>query len=258
MGEVGSAVALVVNGEQIALEEVLSGAKFNGRMQFLEDAVDAAIVRQEAAQQGIEVTAEELQDAADRFRAERSLHSAAATGAWLEQRHLALEEWQQSLAQVVLAAKLRRALVEERVEAHFAQHCLSYEWVELSQLVVKEESVARELRLQIAEEEADFHALARRYSEDEATRKLGGYCGTIRRGTLPGAEQAAVFGAAPGSVVGPFPFREGWRLYRVESHHPAVLDDETRRQVADELFREWLAERRRRSEVEMPLLESAA
>src|SRR5436309_614374 len=76
--------------------------------------------------------------------------------------------------------------------------------------------LARELLLQITEEGADFHAAARRFSCDPDTRKLGGYAGWARRGSLPPAERAAAFAAAPGAPIGPFRTREGWLLYMVE------------------------------------------
>lgn len=255
MEQLGEAPALVVDGETLTLRQVLTDASLAGRLEWVRQAIDAELIRQEAEARGLEASCEELQSAADRFREERGLHTSAQTYAWLAEKGLSRADWSQFLEQEVLEQKLHHLIAGAQVEAHFAQHPLAYQRVELSQILVAEEDVARELFLQISDEDAEFHTLARRYSQDEATRKLGGYLGEVRRGELPAAAQAAVFGNLPGSVVGPFRFRDGWRLYLVEEHHPVVLDESLRTQITDELFAAWLAERRREVPVEKPLLE---
>ena len=80
-------VALEVNGEAITLPEVLSAAQFRGQLGFLQSIADTALIRQAAAQQGIEVSDEELQAAADQFRTKHELHKAAELLKWLADRH---------------------------------------------------------------------------------------------------------------------------------------------------------------------------
>jgi parvulin-like peptidyl-prolyl isomerase len=255
VSEIAEFTALQVNGEEISLGSLLRQAKFAGRLEWVQAAVDAALVRQEAAERGITVSAEELQQAADRYRTERSLADSAATHAWLAARHLTVDDWVESLEEELLAAKVRVAVAGGRVEQHFAQHLLTFEWAVISHILVEEEGLAWELMAQIEDDDADFYALARRYSRDAATRHLGGYMGRIRREDLPAALRAAVFGAKPGEAVGPVQTRQGWRLARVEERHPPVLDDAIREQIAAQLWEEWLAARRKNSEIRRPLLE---
>lgn len=255
MAGVGDEPGIVVNGEVVTVAEVLAGAKFAGDLGFVRKARDAALIRQEAEQRGIEVSAEEIQESANAFRAARSLHGSRETLAWLSANYLSVEEWEEGLEQELLTRHVRDAVVGKRIEEYFAQHLLSHEGVELSQLLVRDEDLASELALQIAEEGADFHALARRHSLDRDTRRAGGYRGMARRGELPPAAQAAVFGAAEGEVVGPFRAREGWWLLKVEKLHPAVLDGALRERLAEELFEEWLGVRREQAEIQIPLLE---
>lgn len=248
-------VALVVNGEAVGLAVVLRLAKFAGKLEFLRDSIDAALVRQAAARMGLEATGDELQQAADDFRAARELYDAEATERWLAAHRLSYEDWELLLEHEVVARKLREKLTASRVEQHFAEHRLTLDAAAVSQIVAGGEDLARELRAQIVEDGADFHALARQHSTDEATRPAGGYAGLVRRTELEAAVESAVFGAQPGKVVGPFKTDAGWCLFKVEALHPAKLDEQMRAAVKARLFDEWLQEQRRKAKVSTPLLE---
>ena len=246
--------ALIVNGEIVTLGWVLGYAKFREELTLVDRACDAALIRQAAGERHLEVTPEELQQAADAFRRARGLHGVVQIQNWLAARSLSLEEWEAGLQADLLARKVRNAVAGRQVDRHFAQRILSYAGVELSQLLVGDEDLARELNVQLREEGADFHALARRHSRHEATRSAGGYRGLARRGELAASAQAAVFGASEGEVVGPFRTREGWWLYKVEKHRPAVLDEKLREHIGDELFEAWLSARRQEAEIRLPIL----
>ena len=156
----------------------------------------------------------------------------------------------------IIAHKLRDALTASRVEQHFAEQRLSFDSATISRLVSKEEGIARELRAQIVDDAADFHSLAREHSID-ASRLAGGYVGQVRRSDLEAVVEAAIFSAKPGKVIGPIKTDDGWELIKVESLHPAVLDDSLREEIKSLLFREWLNERRRNTRISIPLLESS-
>jgi putative peptide maturation system protein len=248
-------IVLEVNDEAFNLAEVLAAAQARGQLAFVQTVIDAALIRQAAAQQSIEVSEEELQTAADEFRARHELHKAADLMRWLVAQHLTLAAWETWLEDELLTHKLRVQVSEGQVELHFAQHKLAFESAHIARLVVADESLARELRAQIVEEEADFYALARCHSLDAATRLASGYAGLVRRGDLNSTMEAAVFGARAGAVVGPFKTATGWELIKVQTRQPARLDDATRAQIADALFAEWLAERRRKARIHVPLLD---
>ena len=248
-------VALEVNGEAITLPEVLSAAQFRGQLGFLQASADMALIRQAAAQQGVEVADEELQAAADQFRTKHELHKAADLLRWLANRHLTLAAWESCLEEEILTEKLRTKLTEGKVEQHFAQNKLSFDAATISRIVVANESLAKELRSQINEEDADFYALARQHSLAAATRPASGYAGVVRRDDLISTLEAAIFGAVVGAVVGPFKTEAGWELVKVEGRQLAQLDEATHAQIVAIIFTEWLDERRRKARITMPLFD---
>jgi len=250
-------IALEVNGQRVSLSEVLRLAKFSGKLQFLQDAVDAALIRQAAAQQGVEVSGPELQQTADTFRVARELHDVEATERWLADHYLTFEGWESMLEDELLASKLRDQLAAGHVEQVFAHEKLSFDSAVVSRIVVTDEGVARELRAQVVDDESDFHLLARTYSRDEATRPAGGYVGLVWRSELEAAVESAIFGAYDGKVVGPLKTDEGWVLFKVETIHRATLDEATRGLIKSRIFKEWLSERRRKASITIPLLEEA-
>jgi len=251
-------IALEINGETISLQEVLRFAKWRGQSTFIKEAADAALVRQAAVERGIKVSDDEFQQVADAFRTERDLYDVEATEEWLAANYLSYQEWEALLEDEITRRKLREDLTNGRVEKYFAEQRLSFDAATISRLVIKEEGVARELRAQIVEDGADFHTLAREYSVDLQTRPAGGYSGLIRRSEMEANMEAAVFGAQPGKTVGPIKTYEGWELVKVEALHPARLDDAMRENIKSVLFNEWLAARRLKAKISMPLLEPEA
>lgn len=250
----GEQVALEVDGEAVSIADVVRLAKFSGQLGFLQDAIDAALIRQAAEQEEIEVSVEELQQSADDFRLARDLHDAATTERWLAAHHLTYEDWELMLEGEIITRKLRDKLTAGLVEQHFAEQKLTFDSAAVSRIIAPDEDLARELRAQIVDDGADFHALARQYSKDDATRPAGGYVGLMRRAEMETAVEPAIFGASPGKVVGPFKTDAGWSLFKVEAIHRATLDEGTRESIKTRIFNEWLSERRRKASISAPLL----
>ena len=186
---------------------------------------------------------------------QRSSSRPQATENWLAEKHLTFEAWESLLEQSLIRQKLRETLTAGKVEQHFVENRLAFDSASISRLIVNDEGVARELRAQIVEEGADFHSLARSFSMDEATKLAGGYVGLVTRAGLEAAVEAAIFGAQPGKIIGPVKTDEGWQLIKLESLHPATLDDTLRETLKAQLFDEWLSERRRKAQISIPLLE---
>ena len=195
----GQSTALQVNGEEISLADVIHSAAWRGQLQFLETAADNALIRSEAAQRGLQASDEELQEAADEFRAARRLYEAEDLEKWLIANHFSVEDWERLLEEDILIRKVRDAVTEREVEQYFAENKLSFDAATISQIVVGAEEVAKELIIQISDEGADFHKLARRHSMDDATRPASGYVGPVRRKTCPPTRRPRF--SAPGPVT---------------------------------------------------------
>ncbi|MDE2799792.1 MAG: peptidylprolyl isomerase [Gemmatimonadota bacterium] len=117
-----------------------------------------------------------------------------------------------------------------------------------------DEGVAEELCLQVKEEGADFYTLARRYSQDEATRPAGGYLGRRRRRDLSQGVAPLVFAASEGEVVGPVKVEKGYALYYVQKRCPAVLDETTCEKIRKKLFESYLQREMKRAEITFPFV----
>ena len=248
-------IAIEVNGESVSLPQLLRFAKADNESRFIRNAADAVLVRQAAVAAGIGVTDEEIQQAADSFRAQRELCDQKRTSRWLARHYLSQAEWESLLEDEIIRLKLRDVVTAGRVEKYFAEQRLSFDAATISRLVVKEESVARELRAQIVEDDADFYSLARKHSIDLSTRPAGGYAGLLRRSEMEAAMEAAVFGAQAGKTVGPIKSYSGWQLLKIEAIHLATLDDSLRETIKSLLFEEWLTAKRLKANVSIPLFE---
>jgi parvulin-like peptidyl-prolyl isomerase len=255
MGSLDNFIAIEINRESVSLRQLWRLAKWGHDSRFIRNTVDRILIRQAALEAGIIATDEEVQCAADSFRTKRELYDEKTTERWLARNYLSHEEWKALLEDEVLRLKLRDILTKGKVEKHFAEQRLSFDAATISRIVVKDENVARELRAQIVEDDADFYSLARRYSIDSVTRPAGGYSGIVRRTDMEPKMEAAVFGSQPGKTVGPIKTYAGWQLVKVELIHVATLDDSLHETIKSLLFEEWLAGERRKAKISIPLFE---
>ena len=248
-------IAVVISGECVTLRQLIRFAKWGNGPGFIARATDAVLIRQAALEAGIEVTDQEVQQAADAFRTKRDLYDEKRTDRWLARHYLSHSEWEIFLEDEIVRSKLRDQLTKHKVEKYFAEQRLSFDSATISRLVVKDENVAKELLAQIVEDDADFYSLARKYSIDSLTRPAGGYAGVVRRTEMESTMEAAVFGTIPGKTVGPIKTYAGWQLIKLEAVHPASLDDSLRENIKTLLFEDWLAGQRLKAKISIPLFE---
>ncbi|MBI1918272.1 MAG: peptidylprolyl isomerase [Planctomycetes bacterium] len=256
MSDLPSIVAVTVDDQPVSLRDVLHAWKVAGHLErLLEQAVQDRLIAEAARAEGVVVTDVELQTAADAFRKTRGLHKASDTEAWLAERRLGVEDFQTLVERPLLRRKLAEHLTRGQVERYFAENRSQFDRARLSQIVVGREGIASELMAQITEDGADFAALARKHSLDSASAPAGGSLGVVDRKKLSPSVEAAVFGARPGDVVGPFKTAQGFHVIKVEEILPAQLDDKTTEAIRDRLFEDWLRQRQRRARVQTPLLD---
>lgn len=247
--------AIRINGETIGLSELLARARARGQTRFVDEAINVALLKDAAHQLDIAVSKEEAQGAANAFREKHQLLKAEDAMRWLNEKGLTVNDWQNMLEEDVLIAKFKTARFESKVPTFFAEHKLDFDRATIGRIIATNESLANELVLQIREEGAVFEDVARKHSIDPLTREVGGYFGKVRRKDLVAAASSAVFGGSAGSVHGPFKVGKEWHIFRTISLHPATLDHETREQIKDRMFNDWLADTRKKAHIELPLFE---
>lgn len=248
--------AAKVNGETLSLRALVTRARARNQTQFVEDSITAALVRDAANQLGIEVTKNDVQQAANEFRERNGLVKADDAIRWLNERGLTVQDWQEVLQEDVLLAKFKKARFGPKVPSYFAEHKLEFDCATIARIVVSSEGLASEILLQLREEGAVFEDMARKYSTDRQTKDHGGYVGRVTRKDLGSIASSAVFGAKAGAFQGPFKVGKEFHVIRVIDLQPAVLDEETRLAVENKMFASWLADARKKANVEIPLFDA--
>jgi hypothetical protein len=104
---------------------------------LLRTLVDTCLIEELFAQEPVELSAAQLQAAADAFRRSRGLHTAAATRAWLDERGLTEERFATMIKELARMALLRRRVVGDRVAEAVAARAaeldvLQVAWVEVA------------------------------------------------------------------------------------------------------------------------------
>ena len=224
-------------GVSLSLGQLLQTLHAHGRLRPLAvEALAGRLVQQEARQAGLSVTAEELQAAADAFRRAHGLHTAAATRSWLDGQGLTVGDFETGLEEGLLAARLKQHQTTARADESFAARRTDFERLQVAQVLVGRDDLARELASQVRDEGRDLEEVARAHGLPVARHLLF-------RKDLGGPLAGPLASAGAGELVGPLATPEGFALVVVEERRPAELDAATRQRIQDELFDAWLAGR---------------
>jgi parvulin-like peptidyl-prolyl isomerase len=224
---------------------------------FLAATMNNLLLRQYAEKNNIRNTDQELQLAADELRYSRSLEAIEAVHQWMRETHQTVLSVQEGIDSMLIRNKVRNAIPDSEVQAYYAEHQLEFETVTLYSIRVDSESKAKELLSQINEEGANFHVLAMEHSQDEDTRRVGGYVGMLSRAQVTGAVEAAVFKAKPGAVIGPVKTDHGWNLFKVAAvNKPSAAD--VAPQIRLTLMEQLTAKLAAEATVEYPVFNDAA
>ncbi|TMV48651.1 hypothetical protein FE783_16485 [Paenibacillus mesophilus] len=246
-------VALQIDDQSFSLETVLRSSVLRGSFGAIDDYISAALVASYAEVNGIAAGQEEIQEAVDDWRVENGLYLASEVANWLAERALSMADLAEFARMKALKERVRHHVATGKVERYFTEHRPRFEAVALSQIVVGERGLARELRFKTLEGEP-FYVLARTYSIDESSRLAGGHIGRKERAQLPKAIEAQAFGAVPGTITGPLEIDKKFYVIKVEEVYPAELNGDTRARIERIVFDEWLAARRKVANVRKPPL----
>jgi parvulin-like peptidyl-prolyl isomerase len=206
------------------------------------------IIRTHSKERGIQVADSEIQAEADCMRREQHLESVQKTQAWLQERMITADEWEDSIRNRLISQKLADAMFGEAAIRQFNQRKLDYEKISLYKIMVSDGSLAQELAYQIEEKEISFFEAAHHYDIQPERRHCCGYEGEVSRWTLPPDIAASVFAAPVQTVIGPFVIGEDYGLFFVDEFIEPTLTEETHRAICDRLFYEWLESELKRLE----------
>lgn len=216
--------ALIVNGEDAVLEEVLL----------------TLVAELYCEKHGLSVTESEINEAVTKIRREQNLTTSLETKNWLNATGISDDELQLWARKAVLLEQFKNAVASpDEIERYFAFNRLKYDEAELYKIVTASATAARELKAQVLEGES-FFELAQKYSIDQSTRAKCGYMGKVRRDKLAAEVQSNVFANEPAQIIGPFKIASHHHLYRVESVFRAELTKAVRNEIAEQLLSNWL------------------
>ena len=217
--------------------------------QLIEEIASYQVIELAAKEAGINVDAEELQQAANDFRIDNQLNNAEATWSWLYENHLTLDDFEALVYANALTNKLAEHLFADKVKLLFYAHQLDYSGAILYEILLEEEDLALELFCSLQEREISFHEVARQYIQDLSLRRAGGYLGKVLRKDLKPEISAAVFSATPPEILKPIKTSKGTHLILVEEIIQPKLDDEIRADIISDLFSGWINEKIQNLEV---------
>ena len=103
------------------------------------------VILDTAAEAGIVVGDEELQQEGDRLRFAKKLVKATETWAWLKKHHLTLDNFEELAYNSVLSQKLAHHLFDSKVEPLFYQNQLDYVAAVTYEVIVDDWDLALEL-----------------------------------------------------------------------------------------------------------------
>ncbi len=229
---------------EISDRDLIYEAKLAGKIPSLvRGIIRRKVIGSQIKKAGIEPSAAELQQAADRFRTIEHLESAEATNNWLQENHLSIDDFEDMVTQDLLAAKLAQHLFAHQVEQIFHQNFIDYSAATFYEIILEDRDLAMELFYSLQEGDLSFADVAQQYISDPEFSRRGGYVGTVGRKQLRPEISAAIFAAKPPQLIKPIITAVGVHLIQVAEIIEPKLDERLHHQILTELFERWLSEK---------------
>ena len=127
----------------------------------------------------------------------------------------------------------------KNAETEFINSKTSLDQYTYSLITVKESDMAYELYLQIESKEAEFSELARKYSLEGNTNKMG-IIGPQTIANVHPILKEKLFTAKKGELLNPFKIDKWWVVLRLEDKIEAKLDNSLRSKITLSLFDKWV------------------
>jgi parvulin-like peptidyl-prolyl isomerase len=222
-------------------QDLLHQIKITGKIpELVHGILQQRILEMAAKELKIEISDQELQEGADRFRAANKIETAQATQQWLADRLLSMDDFEQLITTNLLVSKVANKLFFDRAAPYFYEHILDYAAAVIYQVILTDQNLAWELFYAIQEGDMTFGEIAKIYASDIESQRRGGYLGNVLRQKMDPAVSAAVFAAEPAQILKPIVVGTQVYLILVEEVTPATLTPALQDQIMWQLFHEWL------------------
>ncbi len=235
---------LTVDEQSITLRECLKYLQTAGKLQgFLGDILRQYLLEQEiAGREDLDISPAVIEQAVIDFRLQQQLTDPKVFQEWLNRNGSDYSTFHNQINSNFKIEKLKSVIADAKLQEYFIERKVFLDRVVLSRIIVENQELADELKIQI-QEGTSFEELAQDHSiADDRISK--GMLGPVSRGTMPDTIRAAIDSAEPGDLVGPIEIEQRWALFRVEQVIPATLDNQQLRQTLQtELFERWLSEK---------------
>lgn len=206
--------------------------------QVLTQLIRVELLRDVAADRGIEVTEADIQD---RWEQEIALQGGdeQALLDLIASLGLTEEQAREQLGVQVLQEKLRESMggdvevSDEQVRQLFEERASQFERADVSHILVQDEAEANAI-IDLLEQGQSFEELAETRSIDEGSAVQGGNLGVRPRGTYVEPFEEAVWTAEEGDIIGPVETQFGYHVIRVNEFVTQTFED-VEQSLRDEL-----------------------
>lgn len=243
---------LTVDDHPLTLKECLRYLQTSGKLQgFLGDVLRQYTLEQEiATRSDLDINPAVIEQAVIDFRLQQQLTDPKVFQEWLNRNGSDYSTFHNQITSNFKTEKLKSVVTESKLQEYFIERKVFLDRVVLSRIMVDNQELADELKIQI-QEGTSFEQLAQEHSLAD-DRISNGMMGPVSRGTMPDKIRAAIDSANPGDLVGPIEIENRWALFRVEQVLPATLDNPQLKQaLQNELFERWLAEKIQKMSVKL-------
>ncbi|MBE9008600.1 peptidylprolyl isomerase [Pseudanabaenaceae cyanobacterium LEGE 13415] len=158
---------------------------------------------------------------------------------WLQQRQLSKTYLEGVIYRQLRIEKLKRLRFEQHLQSEFLRRKSEFDQVEFSLIQLSNLSLAQELFFRIRDDQAEFGALAQKYSQG-MERQTQGWVGPVKLQQLPQSIVQAFVQGRVGGVYGPFAIDTHFWIVRLEQMYQARLTESVRSELRDQLFSKWL------------------
>jgi putative peptide maturation system protein len=236
---------LSVNDHAVTVQQVLLFLKLAGDEypNLMTEVVDQTLIAQVMGESLPLVNGKERQAATDEFRNANHLCGADAMRRWLKDTGLSAARFEELVNRLIHRRKLEGRVTADRIQPCFEANRERYDTVRFFRVDTRHEAVAKRL-IASARREGLLVATQTRLTNSEGRDLTGSLTSRYAFELPPKLANAAV-----GTVIGPIADGRAFWVAQVLERQPARLDAQTRAAISEQLFREWLAERRSQATV---------